>query len=76
MDIIKDIHKANNFILGYLIFFISCLFMPYYFAIFPVMIVAAVKELLDMRKSKPFDMVDFGHIVAGMIPALLTNIFR
>jgi predicted membrane protein len=76
--IIKNPKQANNFILGYLIFFISSIFIPYYFSVFSVMIVAIFNELYDIWKSDKddykFDLVNIGHTIAGMIPALLLKI--
>ena len=76
--IIKDSKQANNFILGYLIFFISSLFIPYYFSVFSVMIVALFNELYQFWKADKedykFDLVNIGHTIAGMIPSLLLQI--
>jgi predicted membrane protein len=76
--IIKDSNQANNFILGYLIFFISSLFIPYYFSVFSVMIVAIFNEFYQFWKSDKqdykFDLVNIGHTIAGMIPSLLLQI--
>ena len=75
--IIKDSNQANNFIIGYLVFFISSIFIPYYFSVFSVMIVAIFIELYEFRKldkDYKFDLVNIGHTIAGMIPSLLLQI--
>jgi len=76
--IIKDSNQANNFIIGYLVFFISSLFIPYYFSVFSVMIVAIFNEFYQFWKSDKqdykFDLVNIGHTIAGMIPSLLLQI--
>jgi len=76
--IIKDSKQANNFILGYLIFFISSLFIPYYFSVFSVMLASIFNELYEYWKSDKedykFDLVNIGHTIAGMIPILLLKI--
>jgi predicted membrane protein len=76
--IIKNPNQANNFILGYLIFFISSIFIPYYFSVFSVMIVSIFNELYQFWKSDKedykFDLVNIGHTIAGMIPILLLKI--
>jgi hypothetical protein len=78
--IIKDPNQANNFILGYLIFFISSIFIPYYFSVFSVMIASIFNEVYYWQQSKiedskyKFDMVNIGHTIAGMIPSLLLKI--
>jgi predicted membrane protein len=76
--IIKDSNQANNFIIGYLVFFISSLFIPYYFSVFSVMIVAIFNEFYEFWKSDKqdykFDLVNIGHTIAGMIPSLLLQI--
>jgi hypothetical protein len=76
--IIKGFKQANNFILGYLIFFISSIFIPYYFSVFSVMITSIFNELYDFWKSDKedykFDLVNMGYTFGGMIPSLLLQI--
>jgi hypothetical protein len=77
-NIIKDFKQANNFILGYLIFFISSIFIPYYFSVFSVMLASIFNELYDFWKSDKedykFDLINIGYTFGGMIPSLLLQI--
>ena len=69
--LIKEIDKANHFIVGYLLYCISCIFLNAYWSIVPVVVIAGLKEAVDSYSNKKFDWYDFAYTIAGMIPSLL-----
>lgn len=69
--LVKQIDKANHFIVGYLLYCISCIFLNVYLSIIPVVVIAVLKEVLDHFSNKKFDWYDFAYTVAGLIPSLL-----
>ena len=69
--LVKQIDKANHFIVGYLIYCISCIFLNAYWSIIPVVVIAGLKEVVDHFSNKKFDWLDFAYTVAGLIPSLL-----
>lgn len=71
---VKSIDKANHFIVGYLIYFVSFIFFGTYWAILPVILIAAFKEVIDFYYKKKYDWIDFAYTLAGMLPALLIKI--
>jgi hypothetical protein len=73
--LIKDIDKANHFIVGFLIYFISFIFLGTWLSVIPVILFAGAKEALDMFYRKlPFDYKDFLFTIAGMLPILITHL--
>ena len=72
--LITKIDKANHFIVGYLIYSIFFLIIGYW-ALVPVFIAAAGKEVFDSYTRKlPFDWYDFLYTIAGCIPNFITTI--
>lgn len=69
--LIKQIDKANHFIVGYLIYFLSCLFIGAYWSVIPVVVIALLKEVNDWYFKNNFDWYDFIYTIAGMIPSFL-----
>lgn len=75
--IVSEIDKANHFIVGYLIYFLSCVFLSPFLATLPVIIIAALKEVVDMwRYKRTFDWKDFVYTIAGMVPALILLLIK
>lgn len=75
--LIKQIDKANHFIVGYLIYFLSFILLGEFWAVLPVIVLTGLKELIDMKwseESAKFDWNDFAYTLAGMIPAFLIKI--
>lgn len=73
--IVKQIDKANHFILGYLIYFVMFLLFNWYYALLGVILLAFGKELIDsyMRKL-PIDKSDLFYTIAGAIPSLVISL--
>jgi hypothetical protein len=71
MLLIKQIDKANHFIVGYLVYCISCIFLDAYWSIIPVVVIAVLKEIVDNLSNKKFDWYDFAYTIAGLIPSLI-----
>ena len=60
--------KANHFIYGFSIYFLSNLFLIDYVSLIIVFLFALGKELYDQYKYKGFDIID---LLATITPALL-----
>jgi hypothetical protein len=73
--IVKEIDKANHFITGYLIYFLSSFFLPWYSCILLVASIGALKEVYDSIKSgNAFDVPDFIYTIVGCIPSFIIHI--
>jgi len=72
--IVKSIDKANHFIVGYLLYFFSFILIGTYWSIPLVIVIAALKEVIDFYNEKKYDWKDFAYTVAGIIPAFLIKI--
>lgn len=70
--LIKEIDKANHFIVGYLIYFFSTILIGGFWALLPLLIINFAKEYLDMKRhKKAFDWKDFCYTLAGAIPSII-----
>lgn len=69
--LVKQIDKANHFIVGYLIYCLSFIFLGAYWSVIPVVIIALLKEVNDWYFKNKFDWYDFIYTIAGMIPTLI-----
>ena len=72
--LIKEIDKANHFIVGYLIYFFSFIFIGVW-AVIPLVVIAFLKELWDVYRHRMiFDWKDFCYTLAGGFPAFILSI--
>lgn len=72
--LIKQIDKANHFIVGYLIYAIFFIFIKYW-ALIPLVTIAVGKEIIDAYKRKlPFDFADCIYTMIGGIPIFLITL--
>jgi hypothetical protein len=63
--------KANHFIYGFVIYFLSNLLLDHYYCLGVVFIFALGKECYDEYSYNGFDIVD---LVYTLIPAVLLNL--
>lgn len=67
--IIKQIDKANHFIVGYLFMAFCMIFLPIPVAFTTVMIAGFTKELWDdWQYENGFDAMDWAYTCAGALP--------
>lgn len=75
--LISKIDKANHFIIGYLIYTLSCFIFDYFCALIPLIVIAFCKEIFDIvRRNTGFDLPDFLYTVMGAIPMFILNILK
>ena len=74
--LIKKIDKANHFIVGGLIYCILTWIIGPFLAYLSVVVIAALKELIDMYRYKHtyFDLWDFLYTVLGSIPPSIVEL--
>ena len=76
--IIKEIDKANHFIVGSVLACIAGATFSLLVAVVIVTAIAALKEVRDMiayNRTK-FDLADFGYTLAGAFPVILLLIIK
>lgn len=67
--IIKQIDKANHFIVGYLLMVFGMIFFPVPVSFTLVMLIGFVKELWDdWQYENGFDAMDWAYTCAGALP--------
>jgi hypothetical protein len=72
--LIKHIDKANHFIIGYLIAFLTLFFLNIKFCFIIVVLSALTKELWDGTQYKNrFDWVDVLYTILGSIPIFINQ---
>jgi hypothetical protein len=74
--LVKQIDKANHFIVGNIIFCAASLFLNPILSLLLVILVATGKEVRDYLTYKVFDIKDLLYTVAGAVPVLLTQILK
>jgi hypothetical protein len=73
--LVKEIDKANHFIVGYIVYYFSYIFIGNWMALIPLLLIAFGKELIDSYKRKtPFDWEDLAYTLAGGIPIFTVTI--
>ena len=70
------IDKKYHFIAGMLIYLISQFFMPIWWALLPVVVIATAKEVYDYisRKGTP-DINDLLYTMYGALPIIVVKLF-
>jgi hypothetical protein len=69
--------KANHFIYGTLVYFLSSFFLTPLLSLIPVIIIGALKEIYDYySKTGTPDIVDFLYTIFGAIPVFIIDLTK
>ncbi len=71
------VDKANHFIAGTLVYFLSSFFLTPLLSLIPVIIVGASKEIYDYySKTGTPDIIDFLYTLVGAIPVFIIDLIK
>jgi hypothetical protein len=74
--LVKQIDKANHFIVGTLVFCAATLFLNPLLSLLLVTLIGVGKEVRDYLTYKVFDIKDLLYTIAGALPVLITTIIK
>ena len=74
--LVKQIDKANHFIVGNIIFCAATLFLNPLLSLLIVILVGVGKEVRDYLTYKVFDIKDLLYTIAGALPVLITTLIK